>query len=163
MSLFENDEYQWRETFFIFFPEHKSLAAEKVEQELRDLDPRYQLENMLAQDDGTFCSLTLHAPDDYAAMDISVVAGDEVTEQMTDLITELLETAAPDELEQIERMKKCTCRFDVYHFEQLVFIGKSPEDEEDDFMDPGAVLIVLQQLAEMCGGIVVDPQSNTLL
>ena len=163
MSLFENDEFQWRETFFIFFPDQKRLDAAEVEKELQDLDPRYRLENLLAHEDGKFSSLTLFAPDDYSAMDISVVAGEEVTEQMTDLVKELLETAAPDEIEDIEKIKKCNCRFDVYHFEQLVFIGKSPDDEDDDFMDPGAVLIVLQQLADMCGGIVVDPQSNTLL
>jgi hypothetical protein len=30
-------------------------------------------------------------------------------------------------------------------------------------MDPGALLVVLQKLGSLCDGVVVDPQSTTLL
>jgi hypothetical protein len=64
----------------------------------------------------------------------------------------------------IKRIPECTARVDVYHFEQMVFVGSSgPDDEIDDFMDPGSLLVVLERIAELCDGIVVDPQSNSLL
>ena len=163
MSLFENDEYQWRETFFIFFQDGVSLDATTIRDHLSNLDPRYQVTNVRANDQGEIESITLFAPDDYAAMDISVVSGEDIQEQKLDLIKELQETAEADELSDIQRIERCDRRFEVYHFEQLVFVGRSPDDEDDDFMDPGAVLIVLQNLASLCNGIVVDPQSNTLL
>ena len=74
------------------------------------------------------------------------------------------ELAAPDEMEIVKRIPDCTARLEVYHFEQMVFVGSSgSEDEPDDFMDPGSLLVVLERIAEMCDGIVVDPQSNSLM
>ena len=46
----------------------------------------------------------------------------------------------------------------------MVFVGSSGEGEEpDDFMDPGSLLVVLERIAEMFNGVVVDPQSNSLM
>ena len=60
----------------------------------------------------------------------------------------------------LERLPECSARLDIYHFERTVY----PEaDDEDDLMDPGALLSVLQRLAELCEGIPVDPQSGILL
>ena len=60
-----------------------------------------------------------------------------------------------------DRLKSCDARFDIYHFEQVVL----PDGEEDDegFLDPGALLIVLQHIAKLCHGVGVDPQSGTLV
>ena len=44
----------------------------------------------------------------------------------------------------------------------VVRLGESASDP-DDFMDPGALLVVLEQIASLCDGIVVDPQANALL
>ena len=38
-----------------------------------------------------------------------------------------------------------------------------PEDEADEMLDPSALLIVLDALVELTGGVGVDPQSGTLL
>ena len=113
---------------------------------------------------GRFESLTLVAADDYAAMDISFVTGDEVTEQTAELTSELMKGAfSDDERAVIQQLGNCRCRFDVYHFEQLVFVGRDSEGEEDDFMDPGALLSVMEKIASLCKGVVVDPQANTIL
>ncbi|MBJ42897.1 MAG: hypothetical protein CMJ80_06385 [Planctomycetaceae bacterium] len=166
MSLFENEEYQWRETFFILFQEENRPDAAQVETLLREIDPRYRVSNVRATDTGLLESLTLESPDDYSAMDISLVYGDEVTEQTTELMAELIQGAETNEEKlQIESLATCRCRFDIYHFEQLVFVGRDDgaEDGGDDFMDPGAVLTVMEKIATVCNGIVVDPQANTII
>ena len=164
MSLFENDEYQWRETYFVLFDASKRPTAQAVENLLRELNNNYKLLDVRGGEDGSFESLTLLSPDDYAAMDLSCVAGEEVTEQVADLAEELKKSAAPDEMEIIGKIPHCTARMEVYHFEQLVFVGSSSDaDEPDDFMDPGSLLVVLEKIASLCDGIVVDPQANSLL
>jgi hypothetical protein len=165
MSLFENDAYQWRETYFILFRDENQPTAQQVERALKKLDSRYVVRDVRADESGRFESLTLEAPDDYAAMDLSLVRGDEVVEQTTELMKDLLRNAASaDEKKRIRQLDQYRCRYDVYHFEQLVFVGREPDDDEgDDFMDPGAVLIVMQKVAELCQGVVVDPQANSVI
>ena len=163
MSLFENNEYQWRETYFVFFRAENRPDSKTVQQALQDINSNFNVTNVRESETSELESLTVLAPDDYAAMDVSVVGGDEVAEQKEELLKQLKDMAVGDEANQVNAIEECDCRFDIFHFEQLVFVGKSPEDEEDDFMDPGTVLIVMQKLAELCNGIAVDPQSNTLL
>jgi hypothetical protein len=164
MSLFENDEFQWRETYFILIDESRRPLAEDVANRLRRLNAGYEIRDVRADDSGKFESLTLISPDDYAAMDITFVCGDDVAEQTTELVAELLKTAGGEqEKSAIKQLSGCRCRFDVYHFEQLVFVGRDSEDDEDDFMDPGALLIVMDKIATLCKGVVVDPQANVIL
>lgn len=165
MSLFENDEYQWRETYFILFDEAQQPSARQLEQALRRLDPRYEVRDVRADENGRFESLTLIAPDDYSAMDISLVRGDEVVEQTNELMKELLKNASsPKEKQHIRDLSRYRTRYDVYHFEQLIFVGREDGDDDmDDFMDPGAVLTVMQEIAELCRGVIVDPQAYTII
>ena len=162
MSLFENDEYQWRETYFILFDQQNRPTAQDVEKLLDTINNNYQVRDVRENEEGTFESLTLLSPDDYAAMDLSCMASEDLGEQLTELAEELKSTASEDELDTIKKIPLYTARMEVYHFEQLVFVG-GPDDEPDDFMDPGSLLVVLEKLAEICQGIVVDPQSNSLL
>ena len=164
MSLFENDEYQWRETYFVLFDESKRPSADAIESLLKELNKGYEVRDVRASETGEFESLTLISKDDYAAMDLTCSASDEIRDQINDLAEELKSTASPDEMPTIKRIPECTARVDVYHFEQMVFVGSSgPDDELDDCMDPGSLLVVLERIAELCDGIVVDPQSNSLL
>jgi hypothetical protein len=165
MSLFENDEYQWRETYFILFREQDQPTAARMEQALKRIDPRYVVRDVRADEQQRFESLTLEAPDDYSAMDVSLVCGDEVVEQTAELMKELLRSATTaEEKKRIRQLEEYRCRYDIYHFEQLVFVGREEDDDEsDDFLDPGAVLTVMQKIAELCHGVVIDPQSYTIL
>ena len=50
----------------------------------------------------------------------------------------------------------------MLHFEQV------PEDvedeaEDDEMLDPSALLVVLGALAKLTGGVAVDPQAGTFL
>ena len=129
---------------------------------LHNLSPRFQLSNPLADDDGRFESITVFSPDDYAALDISFISGEEVGEQVVALEEELKGSAAdPEERAKLARLKKFDARFDLLHFEQTT--GDEPEEEGDEILDPSMLLIVLDAVVELTDGVGVDPQSGTLL
>ena len=165
MSTFERDEYKWRETYFVLFDSAKRPSLERVESALHALSDRFQLINGMADEDGRFESITVLSPDDYAALDISFEAGEEVTEQVETIEAEF--KAGPldaEERKQLERLKKFDAKLDLLHFEQKSDddIGGGEEDF-DEMLDPSALLIVLDAMVELTGGVGVDPQSGSLL
>ncbi len=161
MSLFENDDYQWRETYFVLYDDTQRPTRQTLEAALRKLGRRIEVGDVQTDAEGRFESLTVVAPDDYAGMDISCVSGDEVAEQVGELSAELSRgVLTREDRAKIKRLHACTGRLDVYHFERN-HSGAATEDEE--LLDPGSLLVVLDQLAELCDGVVVDPQSGTFL
>jgi hypothetical protein len=161
MSLFENDAYQWRETFFIYFNPSNRPAGQVVELALKQLGPNYELVDLNVDADGNFESLTLISNDDYAAMDITFLQGGEVTDGRQTVVDELeASIEEDDEREKLSRLKVCDARLDVFHFEQVVY---GDPDDEEEFLDPGSLLIVLERLTDICRGVGFDPQSGALL
>jgi hypothetical protein len=161
MSTFERQDYKWRETYFVLFDSCQRPSLKKVEGVLKDLSDRFVLSNARADEDGRFESITVMSPDDYAALDISYEAGDEVKEQGETFYQELKSSVADaDERAKLARLPKCDARFDLLHFEET-----SGDDggDDDEILDPSALLIVLDALVELTGGVGVDPQSGTLL
>lgn len=162
MSLFENDQYTWRETYFVLLEESNRPTADQVRQALEELGPRYQLENITANEAGQCESLTLLSPDDYAAMDITYVTGNDVQEQMEEVMSQVRSSPLCEDPEAtLARLSRCNARFDLYHFEQIVY--ESLDDDADEFLDPGALLVVLEQLASICQGVGFDPASGTVM
>ena len=163
MSLFENSEFQWRETFFVMFEQGKRPTLNQIQSVIEGLGGRLQAENMRSTADGEFESVTLYAPDDFAAMDIICTVGEEVIEQIPNLIKELEPNMFDEEEKaQLLAIKRSTGRLEIFHFEQHTFTA--PEDGVDsNVMDPGGVLIVLQRLNAICDGVVVDPQSSSVM
>lgn len=162
MSTFERDEYKWRETYFVLFDSTNRPSLEKVERLLHDLSGRFQLSNGRQDDDGRFESITVLSPDDYAALDMSYESGEEVAEQVETLEQELEGSLADDdERDKLERLKAFDARLDLLHFEQTTAGGSG--DELDEMLDPSTLLIVLDAVVEMTGGVGVDPQSGSLL
>jgi hypothetical protein len=160
MSLFENDQYRWRETYFVLFEEKNRPTAEDTVACLKKLGSRYEVTDVRRDDYGRFESLTLLSPMDYAAMDITYLAGEDVTAHVEELQRELKTASLTSaELAKLKRLPSCNARFDVYHFEQIVSDG----DDEDEFLDPGALLIVLERLAKLCHGVGIDPQSGAVM
>ena len=162
MSTFERDNFQWRETYFVLFDADKRPTLARLEKALKSLSERFEITAGVADDQGRFESVTLVSPDDYAALDISYVAGDEVREQGEELYKELKSSVADEhERAQLARLPKCDARFDLFHFEQLT--AAATGDEPDEMLDPSALLVVLEALARLTKGVGVDPQSGTLL
>ncbi len=164
MSTFERDEYKWRETYFVLFDSCKRPTLKSIERVLRNLSDRFELLNAQADEDGRFESLTIMAPDDYAAIDISFESGEEVTEQGAAFYEELKSSVGDDEERaKLKRLPKCDARFDLLHFEHTTAAAGQGDDELDEMLDPSALLLVLDALVDLADGVGVDPQSGTLL
>ncbi len=162
MSTFENSEDKWRETYFVLFEAAKRPSLEKIGKTLRKLNPRFELSNLAGDEHGNFESLTLHSPQDYAAVDISYTDDDEVKEQGMTLAKEYRSNASDaEERAKIARLPNCTARLDILHFEQIV--DDTGAEEGEEMLDPSALLIILDALVEMTDGIGVDPQSGAVL
>jgi hypothetical protein len=159
--MFSDKRYRWRETYFVLFTANKRPQLKKVQQALAALNPRYQLTNLSGDEQGRFESLTLIAPDDYVALDICYVEGEEVQEHMADLLKDLKRgDPGKSQAEMLQRLSACDARLDVLHFEQVT--DRDQEDDEDEVLDPGTLLLTLGALARLTGGIAVDPQSGTI-
>jgi hypothetical protein len=117
----------------------------------------------VADKKGLLESLTILSPDDFAALDISYLAGDEVREEARELSKELVTPECRgEERAKIERLKHCSGRFDVLHFEN-VSERSDPAGEDEGMFDPSGLLIVLDALVALTDGIAVDPQSGAML
>ena len=162
MSTFEDPNYRWRETYFVLFDVKQRPKLQSVAKTVQALNKRYELRNLTADDQGLIESLTVVSPDDFAAMDICYTSGDEVVEQGASLVADLKKFSGDTGVEIPEkRILSYTGRFDVLHFER---VGETTEEEEEDEMlDPSALLIVLETLAKITGGVAIDPQSGTII
>jgi hypothetical protein len=160
MALFGNDAYQWRETYFVLLRAVDRPKAEQVLACLKHGSEQYQIADVLADEEGRFESLTLFSPDDFSAMDVTFVTGEEVTEQIDELSREIAKSTLTDEdRKRLSWLQQCDSRLDVYHFENVA----AEPDMEEEYLDPGSLIIVLRRLAKLCHGVGVDPQSGMLM
>ncbi len=160
MSLFGNDAYQWRETYFVLLRAVDRPGTEQVLACLKQGNAHYQLLDVLSDIHGRFESLTILSPEDFSAMDVTYVIGNEVTEQLDELSREIAKsTLTDDDRRKLTRLQHCDARLDIYHFEHVA----GSENQEEEFLDPGSLIIVLRRLAKLCHGVGVDPQSGTLM
>jgi hypothetical protein len=162
MSTFEDSHYRWRETYFVLFKAGRRPKLKAVEKAISAINHRYELKNQTADEKGLVDSLTVVSPDDYAALDICFVGGEEVKEQEESFLEDLKKSTGDTGLPvPIEKIRSFDGRFDVLHFERVVdFPG---EEDNDELLDPSALLIVLEALAKLTGGLAIDPQSGTIL
>lgn len=160
MTLFDQDDYRWRETYFVMFDSKKRPRAEALKRVLQALNKRFEITHTTTDEQGGIESLTVISPGDYAAIDISYLDGEDVQLQVTDLVKEMKSNAADaKERKAIDALTRYDARFDVMHFSQVL----EDDEEPDDPFDPSALLVVLEALRELTGGVSVDPQSGALL
>src|SRR5262245_34306106 len=119
MSTFENQDYKWRETYFVLFDSARRPMLDQVKRRLTHLNSRFELSNGEADEKGRFESITLRSPQDYAAMDISYVSGEEVSEQVDELQREMKGTVDAADRPKFSQLAQCDAKFDILHFEQL--------------------------------------------
>lgn len=163
MSTFENPAYRWRETYFVMMDAKDRPTVSQVEAALAMLNDRFELQNLQADDEGQFESVTLVSPDDFAALDICFIQGDEVDEQVAQLAKELKQGGV--DKSELKKIAAATARLDVLHFQDVASgiesAGSADEDSLDETFDPSALLVVLEALVDLTGGIAVDPQTGT--
>ena len=158
MSLFSDSRYQYRETYFVLFAKDNLPSAEAIQKSLASLGSKYETVDVRLIDN-RLESLTVKSPYDFSAMDITYTEGEEVTTQIQGLQEDMRTmTLSGDELKKLSRLKDCDARFDIFHFEEV-----AAADAEDAFLDPGGLLLVLENLANLCHGVSIDPQSQTIL
>ena len=122
----------------------------------------YRVTSVRRGEEGEFESLTVESPFDFAAMDISYVSGEEVREQVG-------RTGAGNETREADQARTGAAggpgqvRRPLRHVPLPAGHGGDGygEDDEDEFLDPGSLLLVLQRLAKLCHGIGVDPQAGS--
>ncbi|MFT5299615.1 MAG: hypothetical protein ACI87E_000081 [Mariniblastus sp.] len=158
MSLFEDDRYVYRDTFFIHFEKASRPTGAEVKSCIETLGEKYEF-SKLRESDGKFESVTIRSPHDSSAMDITIVEGEEVLEQVSELLKEFRTiTLSGDDHKKLQKLDACDARFDIFHFEH-----KSGGEAEEEMLDPGGLLLVMERLAAACDGVGLDPQSKTLL
>ena len=158
MSLFEDENYIYRDTFFIHFNLENRPTGEKVKSCIEAIGERYEISGLREQD-GRFESVTIRSPQDSSAMDITFVQGEEVLEEIADLLKDFKTiTLSGDDHQKLKTLSHCDARFDIYHFEE-----RSGGSGEEEMLDPGGLLLVMDRLATACEGVALDPQSKTLL
>ena len=157
MSL--DDRFEWRETYFILFPSGKRPELSKVEKTVRRLGSHLEFSGQEADENGLIETLHIRSPEDHSALEIDYLSGDEVLMQVEELTKQM--RGETSEREKLARLKKCDARFEIMHFEEM---GDGYDrDEADEVFDPSALLVVLDSLIELTGGVGIDPQSGTLL
>lgn len=159
MSLFEDKNYQYRETYFLLFKKENRPEADKIESALSELGPKYETVEV-RNNDGVFEAMTVRSPYDFSAMDITYVEGPDVVAQVGDLMEAMQTTTLTgDDRKKLSKVNGADARFEIYHFEQ---VGDTPEGLDDN-LDPGGLLLVLDKLSELCDGVGIDPSSNSLM
>ncbi len=158
MSLFGDNNYQYRETYFVLFERENCPKSADVQKVLSELGPRYETVNLTETEEG-FESLTVKSPRDFSAMDIVLTVGEEVTAQVEELEEAMRTmTLSGDDIKKLGKLKSCDARFDIFHFEEI-----ATATEDDQFLDPGGLLLVLEALANLCDGVALDPASQSLM
>lgn len=161
------EQLSWRETYFVLLQHDHRPTLTQVEGALTDAAARLKIENLEADDDGLFQSLLIQAPEDNAAVEISYEAGDAVSEQSAELAKRLQNQLESDQLAQLVC---CDARLDVMHFERIQG-DDQPFDEEGadpdslamEALDPATLITVVEALANLTGGLPIDPAAGELL
>ena len=161
MSMFENPRFRWRETYFVLFSRRNRPAGDVVQAALTRLDPDFRIESVRLDEQGELESLSLLAPGAYAALDICYLEGEDVVEQVRELQQELMHsTLAKEDHQRLRRLGECDARYDVLHFEEVC---DEQGEEVDEMFDPGALILVLQELCRLTQGVAIDPASATFV
>lgn len=161
MSMHENDQFQWRETYYVVFDEKRRPRLSDVQQKVSSLRGHFQIGDTSADDAGLIESLSVLSPEDYAALEINYLDEDEVASQVASLYEELKPAEGADAA-RLAKLKRYTAGFEVMHFE-LMSESAGDEDDPEGMLDPSALVIVLEALVKMTDGVGLDPQSGALL
>ena len=123
-------EIEWRDTYYIFLNQSARPTLTQVEATISDAAHRVTTQNLVADDDGMFESLLIHAPEDNAALEISYEMSEAVNEQCAELAIQLQK----DDIDpkQLDTLMKADARLDIMHFER---VSNDPfgSDEDEDF------------------------------
>jgi hypothetical protein len=152
-------ELHWRETYYVFFPSERRPTSKALRAALERLGGRLVLQNLEEDEEGRFESILIEAPDDHAALEISYESGESVIEQSVQLAKQLKNDL---DREQLAGLVRADARLDIMHFEHI-HEDEEFEEDEDEILDPGCLLLVVGALAELTHGLPIDPASGAVV
>jgi hypothetical protein len=162
MTEDDEDQLEWRDTYFVLFQQADRPTLTQVEAAITESSRRLKLEHLEADEDGMFESVLVQAPQDNAALEISYERGDAVIQQSAELAKQLKDELGP---KQLKRILKADARLDVMLFERVhqAEIDGEDDDWEGGSLDPSSLLNVVGALAKLTHGIPIDPASGAVL
>ena len=162
MSLFDDPNYRWRDTFLVLFDDEQRPTVELALSAIQQIG-RFEIRNSSESETQLVDSITITSSVDLIGLEILYVAGEEAVEETEPLILELAEDAMllgnDDSLTQLST---ANARFDILHFEKITDNSNEPSDD-DELMDPGSLLAVTAALADLVSGVAVDPSSASFV
>lgn len=118
MSLFDDDRYSWRETYFVFFEPAKRPRLRTVRRELDEHAGTFRVLDQQATEEGKLERLVLASYEDHSALEIIYHEGKGVAGEAHALVESLLPGCTAKEAERLGTAKRCRAKFDILHFEQ---------------------------------------------
>ena len=157
-------EIEWRDTYYIFFSKSVRPTLTQVEATISGAAHRVTTQNLLANDDGMFESILVQAPEDNAALEISYEMSEAVTEQCAELARQLQKDGTDPK--QLTTLIQADARLDIMHFERVSndpFSSNEDEDFANDLLDPTSLLVIIEALVNLTGGVPIDPGSGVIM
>jgi len=118
MTLFEDDRYDWRETYFVYFESSLRPKLSEIRRALKTYAPFFNILNSKVETDGSLVGMTIASYENHAALEIVYREGKDVLTEIQHLVRTLKKDATAEELSKLHKIVQCKTRFDVHHFEQ---------------------------------------------
>ena len=162
MSLFDDPNYRWRDTFLVLFDDEHRPTIELALSAIQKIG-KFEMQNLSESESRHIESMTITSNIDLVGLEIFYVAGAEVVEETEALVLELAEDALLlGNEDSLTQLSTANARFDILHFEQITENSNEPSDD-DELMDPGSLLAVTAALASLVNGVAVDPSSASFV
>ena len=162
MSLFDDPNYRWRDTFLVLFDDEQRPTVELALSAIQQIG-RFEIRNSSESETQLIDSITITSSVDLIGLEILYVAGAEVVEETEALVIELAEDAMLlGQENSLAQLSAANARFDILHFEKITEHSNEPTDD-DELMDPGSLLAVTAALADLVSGVAVDPSSASFV
>jgi hypothetical protein len=162
MSLFDDSNYRWRDTFLVLFDDEQRPTVELALSAIQQIG-KFEVRNSSESESQHIESITITSNVDLTGLEILYVAGAEVVEETEALVVELTEDAMLLGQENaLVQLSAANARFDILHFEKITENSNEPSDD-DELMDPGSLLTVTAALVDLVNGVAVDPSSASFV
>jgi len=162
MSLFDDPNYRWRDTFLVLFDDKQRPTIELAQSAIQQIG-KFEMQNFSESESRYIESMTITSSVDLIGLEILYVAGAEVVEETEALVLELAEDALLlGNEDSLTQLSTANARFDILHFEKITENSNEPSGD-DELMDPGSLLAVTAALAGLVNGVAVDPSSASFV
>jgi len=169
MTLFNDDRYNWRETYFIYFESSRRPKLPEVRRALQTYAPFLCVLHSKADLNEHLVEMILASYEDHAALEILFREGKDVQSEARNFARTLKKDGSQEECAKLQKIEQCRMRFDIHHFEQLagtsVFnVTKLPEltfSKQSTFPIDGTGIFskALKMGGEGKGKFYFDPES----